>query len=452
MEDAPAAGPVDRDRTRDDGSAGQPSKLIAEHALRAEHQPYAVLRHRDFRLYLLASMIGTVGNEMQALAVGWELYDRTGSALNLGLVGLVQALPVLVLVLPAGHLADRASRRRIIMGAQSTLALAAIGLTAVSWLRAPVGLVYGCLGLVGIANAFAMPARWAFVPQLVPPLDLPSAVAWRSSCWQVAAVTGPLVGGVALAVFRRPALVYLLNASACAVVVAMLRAIRPRPVVGPSEPLTWDSMLAGVRFVGRTELLLAAMTLDLFAVLLGGAVALLPVFARDRLHVGPAGLAWLRAAPSVGAMLTAVAIAHRPPFRRAGRALLASVAGFGIATIVFGLSRSFGLSLAMLFLTGALDMVSVVVRSTLVQVLTPDAMRGRVSAVNAVFVGMSNELGAFESGVAARLLGPVAAVVAGGAGCLLVVASVAARWPAIRRLGPLASCGRPAGEGAGGPG
>jgi hypothetical protein len=416
------------------------------------HDPYSVLGHRDFRLYLMASMLGTVGNEMQAVAVGWELYERAGSALGLGLVGLVQAAPVLLLVLPAGHLADRVSRRRIIMAAQGTLVVASLGLALISAARAPVGLVYACLALVGVSNAFAMPARWAFVPQLVPAQDLPSAVTWRSSCWQVAAVTGPALGGLGRAAFGRAAPVYAIVAALGMVVVAMLGTIACRHATRSAEPLTWGTMLAGVRFVGRTDLLLAAMTLDLFAVLFGGAVALLPIFARDLLHVGPTGLGWLRAAPSVGALLMAVSIAHRPPLRRAGRALIGSVAGFGIATIVFGLSRSFGLSLAMLFLTGALDMVSVVVRSTLVQMLTPDAMRGRVSAVNAVFVGMSNELGAFESGLAASLIGPVAAVVAGGVGSLVVVTAVAIRWPVLARLGALAECMRPADSSrAGGP-
>jgi MFS family permease len=407
------------------------------------HDPYAVLRHRDFRFYLIAAMLGTIGNEMQAVAVGWELYDRTGSALDLGLVGLVQAAPVLLLVLPAGQLADRVSRRRIIVASQLMLLVASLGLAVVSAWRAPVGMVYGCLGLVGIANAFAMPARWAFVPQLVPLLQLPSAVTWRSSSWQVAAVTGPALGGIALAAFGRAAPVYLLDAAIGGVVVGLLATIAPRPVMRSSDPVSLGSMLAGVRFVGKNDLLLAALTLDLFAVLLGGAVALLPVFARDILQVGPTGLGWLRAAPSVGALATAVFIAHRPPLRKAGRALLAAVAGFGVATVVFGVSRSFGLSLAMLVLSGGLDMVSVVVRSTLVQLLTPDAMRGRVSAVNAVFVGMSNELGAFESGLAARFLGPVAAVVAGGFGCLAVVAFVAFRWPRLGRLGSLAELHRP---------
>lgn len=420
-----------------------PPRMATTTAATRPHDPYAALRHRDFRLYLAAAMLGTIGNEMQAVAVGWELYDRTGSALDLGLVGLVQAAPVIALVLPAGHLADRLNRRRILMAAQALLVASSIGLAAASLARAPLGLIYACLGLVGIANAFSMPARSAFISQLVPLADLPSAVTWRSSGWQTAAVTGPALGGLALGAWHRPDWVYLLDAAAGLVVIGLFLAIIPRPPARSGEPFSLGSMLAGVRFVAHSDLLLAALTLDLFAVLLGGAVALLPVFARDILHAGPSGLGWLRAAPSIGAMLTAVTIAHRPPLRRAGLALLAAVAGFGLATIGFGLSRNFGLSLAMLLLTGGLDMISVVVRSTLVQLLTPDAMRGRVSAVNAVFVGMSNELGAFESGGVSYLIGPVRAVIAGGLGCLVVVGVVASRWPALLRLGSLAELQRP---------
>jgi MFS family permease len=401
------------------------------------HDPYAALRHRGFRRFLVASMLATIGTEMQAVAVGWELYERTRNPLDLGLVGLVQVLPVLLFVLPAGQLADRVPRVPILVATHAVLILASLGLAAVSAARGPVALVYACLALVGTATAFALPSRWSLVPLLVPLGDLASAVTWRSSGWQLAAVAGPALGGVALAVFGRAAPVYLLDALAGGLVVALLATLRPRPQPKATDPVSWRSLLAGVRFVGRSDLMLAALTLDLFAVLLGGAVALLPVFARDLLHVGPNGLGALRAAPSVGALVMALVLAHRPPFRHAGRALLVAVAGFGVATIVFGFSRNVGLSLFALFLTGAFDNISVVVRSTLVQLLTPDAMRGRVSAVNAVFVGMSNELGSFESGVAARLLGPVVAVVAGGVGCLAVVGSVALRWPALARLGSL---------------
>ncbi len=382
-------------------------------------------------------MLATIGVEMQAVAVGWELYERTNDPLDLGLVGLVQALPVLLFVLPAGQLADRVARVPILVGTHLLLILASVGLAVVSAWQGPVSLVYACLTLVGTASAFALPTRWAIVPQLVPLADLPSAVTWRSSVWQLAAVAGPALGGLALAMFHRAAPVYLMDATAGVIVVALLATLRPRPQPPSRTPVTPRSLLAGVRFVSRSDLMLAALTLDLFAVLLGGAVALLPIFARDLLDVGPNGLGVLRAAPSVGAFTMALFLAHRPPFRNAGRALLIAVAGFGVATVVFGCSRDMVVSLVALFFTGAFDNVSVVVRSTLVQMLTPDAMRGRVSAVNAVFVGMSNELGSFESGVAARLLGPVVAVIAGGFGCLVVVSAVALRWPALGRLGSL---------------
>jgi MFS family permease len=410
------------------------------------HDPYAALRHRDFRLILAGTILASVGNEMQAVAVGWELYERTGSAMDLGLVGLVQALPVMLLALPAGHLADRASRKGIALATQTALAVASLGLAMVSATRAPVPWVYACLALAGVANAFAFPARWALLPQLVPLEDFNNAVTWRSSGWQIAAVAGPALGGLVIALGRGATPVYVLDATLGLIVVALVSGLRGRPQEKAEGELSWESLLAGVRFVWRTELILATITLDMFAVLLGGATTLLPIYARDILHVGPTGLGCLRAAPSIGAVMMAVTLAHRPPLRRAGRALLLAVGGFGVATIVFGLSRDFRLSLAMLLLSGALDNVSVVVRATLVQLLTPDAMRGRVASVNSVFIGMSNELGGFESGVAARLLGPVGAVVVGGVGALLVVLGVVVTWPGVWRLGSLADVAREYGE------
>jgi MFS family permease len=371
---------------------------------------------------------------MQTVAVGWQLYERTGSALALGLVGLVQALPVLVLALPAGQVADRFRRKDVVMVTQLVIALASVGLAVASYLNSPVAVMYGFLFLAGVGGAFSFPARWAFVPELVPVETFHNAVTWRSSGWQSAAVIGPALGGLAIAAWRTATPVYSIDAGVGLAVAGLLMTIGARPKPRGADALSLGSVLAGVRFVWRSELILAAITLDMFAVLLGGATMLLPIFAKDILHVGPDGLGWLRAAPSIGALTMAMLIAHRPPMRRAGPALLSAVAGFGVATIVFGLSRSFWLSLAMLFLTGALDNISVVIRATLVQVLTPDAMRGRVSAVNSVFIGMSNELGGFESGLVARLFGPIVSVVAGGVGCLLVVVAVAGRWPSLSRL------------------
>ncbi len=408
------------------------------------HDPYAALRVRDYRLYLISSIVATVGGEMQMVAVGWELYERTRRAMDLGLVGLALGLPFLLLVIPAGQVADRVSRRRIVLVAYVLMALASVGLAVLSALRGPIGLIYACLMVTGSAAAFSMPAKWAMVPQLVPKAALTNAITWNSSGWQVASVAGPALGGLVIAVTHGATWAYVVDVVCCLAVFGLLLAIpdrhRPQPAA-ELERVTRRSLLAGLTFVRGNPLLLATFTLDLFAVLLGGATALLPIYAREILAVGPTGLGWLRAAPSAGAFTMALVLAHRPPMRRAGPALLWAVAGFGGATIAFGLSRNFWLSLAMLAMTGAADNISVVVRATLLQVLTPDAMRGRVSAVNGVFIGASNELGGFESGVAAAVFGPVVAVVAGGIGSLLVLLGVAAIWPEVGRLGPLERAG-----------
>jgi MFS family permease len=391
---------------------------------------------------MLAGTISTVGVQMQSVAVGWEIYERTGSAADLGLVGLVQFLPLLFLALPAGHVADRYSRRSILLGAQGLLLLASAGLALLSFQQGPIGLMYLCLLLAGIAQTFNRPARWSILPQLVPGPLLGSAVTWNTSGWQTAAVVGPALGGRLYALTGSATWVYLVDVVCCLVVIVLLSLIRSRPAPRGVEEISFRSLVAGFDFVRKSDLILAAITLDLFAVLLGGSTALLPIFARDMLHVGPNGLGWLRAAPAVGAALMAVVQAHRPPLRRAGPILLWSVAGFGVATIVFGLSTNPYLSFAMLLLTGALDNISVVVRGTLVQTLTPDAMRGRVSAVNGLFIGSSNELGGFESGITAQLFGPVISVVGGGIGTILVVLAAARIWPRLRNLGALSELTR----------
>jgi MFS family permease len=402
-----------------------------------DRDPYAALRHPDYRYLLAAGVLASIGGEVQAVAVGWEIYQRTGSAAQLGLVGLAQFLPVLLLALPAGHVADRFSRRAVLQLAQGIMILASLGLLALTVLHGPVALIYACLVLAGTARAFSAPARSSLLALVVPPESLGNAVTWNSSGWQVANVAGPALGGVALALPGRAAAAYLLAAGCCLACVLLLIPLRPRPFERRAGQRSLASLLAGVRFVFRTKLLLAALTLDLFAVLLGGATALLPIYARDILGVGPIGFGFLRAAPALGAVLMAVTLAHRPPLRRAGRALLLAVAGFGLATIVFGISRNVYLSFAMLALTGALDNVSVVVRGTLMQTLTPDDMRGRVAAVNTIFISSSNELGEFESGMVAEWLRPVGSVVFGGVGTLIVVAGVALAWPELVRLGPL---------------
>ncbi len=380
---------------------------------------------------------------MLQVALGWELYERTHSALALGLVGLATALPVVILALPAGHLADRMDRKKILIWAQVEFILAGLALAALSYWRGPVALVYAVLLTRGAAQAYNNPARQALLPRLVPTEIFGNAVTWASSAFQIAAVVGPGLGGITIALEGGATGTYIISTVLTVIYLIALTQIRasggvsPEAEGRPREKMTLESLAAGMRFVRDTKVILAAITLDLFAVLLGGATALLPIFAKDILHVGPDGLGWLRAAPSVGALMTALTIAHRPTMRRTGPTLLFAVAGFGAATVVFGLSRSFWLSLVMLFVLGALDGISMIIRSTLVQLRTPDEMRGRVSAVNSVFIDMSNELGGFESGALAALVGPVTAVVVGGVGTLVVVASVAAAWPELRRLGPI---------------
>lgn len=409
---------------------------------REAHDPYAVLRYGDFRRFLAGGMLATLGMQMQSVAIGWELYERTGSPTALGLVGLIQFVPLVILALPAGHAADRYNRKHQVLFAQVLMALAALGLTALSLARGPVLAFYLALLLAGIGRAINMPARGALLPLLVPKHMLAHAVTWYTSGWQVSAVAGPALGGLVIGVTKGAAWAYLLNAACTAAAVFLFAPMQVPDAPSTKEPVTLGTLLAGLQFVRKTQLILATITLDLLAVLLGGATALLPIFARDIVRVGPEGLGWLQSAPSIGAFLTALVLAHRPPLRRAGAALLWSVAGFGAATIVFGLSTNVYLSFVMLFLTGAFDNVSVVVRGTLVQVLTPDSMRGRVAAVNAIFIGTSNELGGFESGITARFFGPIASVVGGGIGTIVVVSIVALVWPDVRRLGKLHEAGR----------
>jgi MFS family permease len=308
-------------------------------------------------------------------------------------------------------------------------------LALISYAGAPALLVYACLAMIGAADALQSPAMAALLGQVVPVDRFANAAAWQSSVGQAASIGGPALGGLAIAVTGGATTVYLMTAVALVATAPLLSALRPRPFTRTTEKLTRESLLAGLRFIRRTKVILAASTLDLFAVLFGGATALLPIFAKDVLAVGPSGLGWLRAAPAAGAVLAALVLAHRPPFRRAGPALLLTVAGFGVATIGFGLSRSLPLSLGCLAALGAFDAVSMVVRDTLLLTRTPDALRGRVTSVEFVFVGLSNQLGEFESGLVAALIGAVGTVILGGVGTLLVVPIVALAWPELRRLG-----------------
>jgi MFS family permease len=401
------------------------------------HDPYRALRVPGFRRFLTGSLVGTFGSQMQGVAVGWELYERTHSALALGLVGLAQVVPLILFFLPAGHLVDRFDRRHVMMAALGGIVVAALGLALVSASRGPIVLMYGFLFLSGTARAVFAPAKSALLPGLVPLPAFQSAVAWNSGGWQVAEMLGPAAGGMLLALSGNPALVYLAHAVLALGFIALLAGVRVQDQVRVQVAASLDTLLEGARYVFRSRILLAAITLDLFAVLFGGAVALLPVYAKDILQVGPAGLGSLLAAQAIGAVSTTVVLAHLPPLRRAGPALLIAVSLFGLATIGFGLSRWYLLSLAALAVAGAADSVSVVIRMTLAQLGTPDHLRGRVSAVNSLFIGTSNELGHFESGALASLVGPVAAVVAGGVGTLVVVGAVAVKWPELGAMGEI---------------
>jgi MFS family permease len=403
------------------------------------HDSYAALRYKDYRLFVGAFFLSVIGGQMQTAAVGWEIYKKTGSALNLGWMGAAMGVPVLLLALPAGHVADTHSRRRIMMATHLLSAACALGLAYLSFFRGnwhySLPLMYALLALGNSGATFGRPARQALMPQLVPSSVFANAVTWNSSIFETASVIGPAVGGFVCA--RNIPLTYVISAACWIATVFAIWNLPDRAPPRRGAPATLADVGAGARFVWRSQLLLAVMSLDLFAVLLGGATFLLPAFAQDILHVGGTGFGWLRAAPAIGAVSTAVILAHRPPLRRAGRALLWAVAGFGCATIVFGLSRNYALSLAMLVVVGAFDNVSVVVRHTLIQLLTPDAMRGRVAAVNQIFIGSSNELGGLESGLTAAAFGNVWSVVGGGIGTILVVIATAILSPEARRLGSL---------------
>ena len=394
-----------------------------------------VLRNRDFTRFIAARFLATLAVQMQTVAVGWQVYEVTRDPLDLGLVGLSQFLPFVLLVLPAGHLADSRDRRRILavcfalecVCALLLLAFAARGLDSAR----PV---FATMVLFGMARAFAMPSGQSLLPNLVPRAELGTAVAINSSTWQVATIAGPALGGV----------VYLLGAPVVYASVAALLAVAVAIVVSlragglsearSAEPPGWEALLSGLRFVRSRRMVLGAISLDLFAVLFGGATALLPVYAADVLHVGPAGLGWLRTAPGVGAALCGAALGLLPITRRVGRWMFGGVVVYGLATLVFGSSASFWLSLAALVVMGAGDMVSVYVRHLLVQLETPDEIRGRVSAVNAVFIGASNELGEFESGVTAAWFGTVPAVIVGGCATLVVAVVWSRRFPELWRL------------------
>lgn len=390
----------------------------------SDESPYAVLRNRDFCLYLIGRFIASLGAQMLVVAVGWELYERTGKPLALGLVGLTNILPMFLFTLPAGHFADNHNRKAIIVSMTAIMGCASAALALCSWFAMPTPWIYTCLFVAASARTFLWPASSSFLPQLVSRKIFPRSVAWSTGSFQLSSVIGPAAGGAVIALTHHAAWVYLIHACASVVCLTLVGLVRYRRAPSPREPMTLKSLAVGFKFVFSTRIIFGIITLDLFAVLLGGATALLPVYAKDILHVGPTGLGALQSALPAGSLVCAFVLAHRP-MEKAGRALLWSVAVFGLATIVFGFSRSFALSYAMLVICGIADNVSVVVRHTLVQLLTPDEKRGRVSAVNSLFIGTSNELGGFESGFVANWLGPVVSVVSGGVGTILVVIAVA---------------------------
>ncbi len=433
------------------------------------HDPYAAFRFSAFTLYALGNLISVIGRQMLIVAIEWEIYRRTHSATALGLVGLMIAGPVVLLSLPAGHLADRYNRKYIILCSQALSAICSLGLALISWrhLQIPpwvilqrgnallesiariferqagyqfddlsIPLIYLLLLFAATGRTFGWAARSAYFPKLVPRDAFANAVTWNSSIFQIGSILGPAVGGLLIVHTGFP-FIYAVDAVCAMSFFFLVLPIRSGDQGGRVEKNAWRSLVSGMRFVLSKKVILATITLDMFAVLLGGATALLPLFADQILHCGPIGLGWMRAAPGMGGLVMAILIAYLPPMRQAGRTLLWCVSGFGAATIVFGLSRYLWLSLGMLFLTGVFDSVSVVVRHTIIQLLTPDEMRGRISAVNNIFIGTSNELGALESGLTAAAFGPVISVVAGGIGTILVVLGVSAIWPETRKIGAL---------------
>jgi MFS family permease len=401
------------------------------------HDPFAAVRIPAVQRFLCGNVLSLIGTQMQGMAVLWEIYERSGSAMDLAWVGLVQVIPIVALALVSGHVADRFDRKKVIMAALAVTIVASFGLTWISATAGPILWIYGWLLVNAIARAFLQTAKQSFLPQIVPREHFSNAVTWSMGGFHLASMVGPAIGGLLIAWQHSAALVYVLAAVGNMVFMNLLIFVPHRKAAAAPQQVTFRTLVAGFHFVWSNQIILGAIALDMFAVLLGGAVTLLPIYAKDILHTGPSGLGWMRTAEAIGALSMALFLAFRPPMHNAGRALLWAVAGFGGATIVFGLSTNYWLSLAMLFLIGALDNISVVIRHTLVQVLTPDEMRGRVSAVNGVFINVSNELGGFESGLVARLVTPVFSVVSGGIGTLLVVATAAASLPKLRQYGRL---------------
>ncbi len=394
----------------------------------------------DFSLYQLARFLVVAGLEMQSVAVGWQIFEITKRPLDLGLVGLCQFSPGILLFLITGHAADTFNRRKLLMTCYAGFGVCSALLLfyALSGLRTVLPM-YAIVVLLGVVRSFNNPASRSLLPQIIPEEHLQNAIAWNSSVNQGGTILGPSLGGLIYAVAKGPAAVYTTSMLAAAGAVFLMTQIKLYIKARPREPLSVKSVLAGLRYISEKKIILGSISLDLFAVLLGGAVALLPVFASEVLRTGPWGLGLLRASPAIGAGSMALLLAHRPFRSRAGLTMLWCVGGFGAFTVLFGISRNLVLSMAALILVGCMDMVSVVVRSTLVQLATPDEMRGRVSAVEMIFIGASNEIGQFESGITAQWFGAVPAVIMGGVGTLLITALWAWNFPELRRVEKLSS-------------
>jgi MFS family permease len=394
---------------------------------------FAVLRHRNFSFYLAARILGTLAVQMQNVAVGWQVYSMTHNLFYLGMIGLAQFAPFLLLILPAGHAADRYNRRNIVTACLATQLL--VGLLLLAFANSGMAVVwpvFAVLVLFGSARAFMGPATQAMLVNLVPQQDFSKAVALSSSSFHVAVILGPTLGG--LLYIQGPVAVYSIAAALLLVATVLMAITQAPPQATRREPATWHSVLEGLRFVMSRPIVLGAISLDLFAVLFGGATALLPALAHDVLHVGPTGLGLLRTAPGAGAALCSIALAFFPITRRVGAWMFGGVAVFGLGTVVLGTTATFAVALACLLLMGAGDMISVYVRHLLVQFETPDEIRGRVSAVNSVFIGASNELGEFESGVTAGWMGLSRAIVFGGAATLVVTGAWIRLFPVLAKM------------------
>ena len=414
---------------------------------------YAIFQNRDFSRYIVGRLLSVIGQQMFTIAVLWEVYQRTGSALALGLVGLMQMIPMFLFTLPAGHVADNYDRKRIVVLTTAVMGAASLAVAVVSWRHAPVSWIYFSLFIYSTGNTFMRAANAALLPGLVSRREFSRAVNWNGGTFQLSCIIGRIIAGALIAWLAAchsiapAAWVYVINMLTSAIFCVLDGMIRARQEVHRKEPLSIPNLLTGFKFVYESKIILGLITLDMFAVFLGGATALLPIYAEDILRVGPTGLGFLSAALPAGSVLCAFVMNYLPPMQKAGRSMLWAVTLFGAATIAFGFSTWFWLSLLMLFICGAADNVSVVVRHTLVQMLTPDDKRGRVSAVNNLFIGTSNELGEFESGTVAQIFGPmigntivtgaVISVVSGGCGTVLTVIAVAWIWPEIRKYGRL---------------